>query len=166
MKEICFIARLQYNYESKLFWSGPKSLSLANGHILFWKAPFSCGKFTNEKSIQLVELIFHSKFKDLVETTDDYALEPPMHRNLFGSSGGQVDVEGKCLQPISSITIKTCVHVNHSGPRIYIALFTSASQRPHVKENYYEIVAYRNELQKIFQNLFRKCRLNKHCLHP
>ena len=97
----------------------------------------------------------------MVETTDDYALEPPMHRNLFGSSGGQVDVEGKCLQPISSITGKTCVHVNHSGPRIYIALFTSASQRPHVKENYYEIVAYRNELQKIFQKYFQKLLFEK-----
>ena len=97
----------------------------------------------------------------MVETTDDFALEPPMHRNLFGSSGGQVDVEGKCLQPISSITIKTCVHVNHSGPRIYIALFTSASQRPHVKENYYEIVAYRNELQKIFQKYFQKLLFEK-----
>ena len=97
----------------------------------------------------------------MVETTDDFALEPPMHRNLFGSSGGQVDVEGKCLQPISSITGKTCVHVNHSGPRIYIALFTSASQRPHVKENYYEIVAYRNELQKSISKIFSESYLKK-----
>ena len=86
----------------------------------------------------------------MVETTDDYALEP-IHRNLWGISGGKVDVEGKGLQPISSITGKTCVHVYHSGPRIIIALSTSVSHRPLVKEIYYEIVAYTNELQKKFQ---------------
>ena len=134
--------------------------------IFYFRNPHSLVANSQMKNLsKWLNWFFIRKFKDLVETTDDYALEPPMHRNLFGSSGGQVDVEGKCLQPRSSITGKTCVHVNHSGPRIYIALSTSAFHRPHVKEIYYEIVAYRNELQKIFQNLFRKCRLNKHCLH-
>ena len=83
-----------------------------------------------------------------VEFTDDYALEP-LHRNLMGSSGGQVDSEGKYLQPKSSITGKTCGYENHSGPRINIAHSTSAFHRPHVREFYYEIVAYSKSVAKI-----------------
>ena len=82
-----------------------------------------------------------------VEFTDDYALEP-LHRNLMGSSGGQVDAEGKYLQPKSSITGKTCGYENHSGPRINIAHSTSVFHRPHVREFYYEIVAYSKSVAK------------------
>ena len=93
----------------------------------------------------------------MVEITDDYALEP-MHRNRFGSTGSQEDVEGRNLQPISSTTGKTCVHVNHSGPRNNFAHSTSVFHRPHVRVFYYEIVADSNELQKIYPN-FQKLAL-------
>ena len=90
-----------------------------------------------------------ANLKILVGTTDDYALEP-MRRNLFGSTGSQGDAEGKHLQPISSITGKTCVHVNHSGPRNNFAHSTSVFHRPHVRVFYYEIVADSNKLQKVY----------------
>jgi len=109
--------------------------------------PHACD-LSNENSNQ--NLMTGYSFGNLnirVEFTDDYALEP-LHRNLMGSSGGQVDTEGKYLQPKSSVTGKTCGYENHSGPRINIAHSTSVFHRPHVREFYYEIVAYSESVAK------------------